>query len=50
MLNLQDYQILKKAVEALTIKGSDATYIAMLLGKLEKEVAKHEKKMASKAA
>ena len=50
MLNLQDYQILKKAVESLTIKGSDATYIAMLLGKLEKEAAKQEKKLASKAS
>ena len=50
MLNLQDYQILTQAVRAMTIKGSDATYISMLLGKLEKEVAKQEKKLASKAA
>tara|TARA_R100000152_G_C6648467_1_gene90784 strand:- start:86 stop:238 length:153 start_codon:yes stop_codon:yes gene_type:complete len=50
MLNLQDYQILTQAVRTMTIKGSDATTIAVLLGKLEKATEKEQKKLASKAS
>jgi len=50
MFSLQDYQVLTKAIQTMTIKGSDATYIAILLGKLEKAAEKEQKKLASKSA
>ena len=50
MFNLQDYQVLNKAVQSMTIKGSDAIYVAVLLGKLEKATEKEQKKLASNAS
>ena len=49
-LNFNELNFIKQSVDSITIKGSDAIFVASVYSKLNKELEKESKKLAAQQA